>query len=136
MLTCLSEGLSKCQSFSMLPHCPRAQCSASVQSLFLPPLSPLLFFPVTHARQRCSTAEFGGTSGLKLESHTKLTMIFFSPSISACKCLPLHCQSLSVCIGTAGLLELLFALCSHCVLIQPGTRRNKSVYHPGSHCMT
>lgn len=86
--------------------------------------SPSFLFPVTHARERCSTAELGETSALKLGSPTKLTMTFFSPSISACKYLPLHCQSLSVCIGTAGLLQLLFVLCSHYVLIQPGTPRN------------
>lgn len=82
-------------------------------SLFL----PSFFSPVTHARQRCSTAELGGTSALKLGFHTKLTMIFFSPSISACKCLPLYCRSSRVCIGTAGFLEFLFALCSHYILI-------------------
>lgn len=42
VLACLSQGLSVSQRFSMLPHCSRAQCSASVQSLFLSPLS-LLF---------------------------------------------------------------------------------------------
>lgn len=95
--------------------CSEPVCRVLIKSTFLLSL-------VIHAMQRCSTTELGGTSTLKLGSHTWLSKILFSPSISASKCLPLHCPSLSVCFGIAGMLDLVF--CSQCFLIQPGFPRN------------
>lgn len=117
--------------FTFFFFCPRGQGHTYVLVIGPEPVlrlsvkSTLLPSCVTHARQRCRFAELGGTSALKLGSRTCLNKILFNHSTSACKCLPLHCQSVSVCFGPASLLESWFVFCSQWFLVQ-------AIYHPES----